>query len=412
MKVPVYAGTFFIFARMSIVLFDDSARESLLPLTFTRPVATLRVGILTIDEKWEKHLKATASYLTAEYLQTKFPCTDQSPNIFINGSICPNKALLDAIDQLNDGEVLVNNEILIAAKATHINPSNFFTELSNLKKIEFSAPYTRIVYPEDIFKLNDSELREDYTLLTAGRTSSALSSSNTILGDNMFVEEGAVAECSVFNTKDGPIYLGKDSEVWEGSLIRGSFALCDNSQVKMGAKIYGKTTIGPFCRVGGEINNSVIQSYSSKGHEGYLGNAVLGEWCNIGADSNNSNLKNNYAEVKLWDYNKRNFRKTGMQFCGLIMADHAKCGINTMFNTGTVVGVSANVFGAGYPRNFIPDFAWGGAQGFDLYALNKVFETAEKVFERRNKTFDQTEKDILTSVFELTKSYRNFNNDK
>ncbi|HEY0055844.1 MAG TPA: GlmU family protein [Pedobacter sp.] len=397
---------------MSIVLFDDSARESLLPLTFTRPVASLRVGILTIAEKWERRLNVSASFITAEYLQVKFPYTAQSSQIYINGSICPSNALLDAIDQLNDGEALVNNEILIAAKTAYLNKSSFFSDLFNLKKIEFGSAYTRIVYPEDIFKLNDSELREDFTLLTAGRTSSALSSSNTILGDNIFVEEGAVAECSVFNTKDGPIYLGKNSEVWEGSLIRGSFALGEHSQVKMGAKLYGKTTIGPFCRVGGEINNSVIHSYSSKGHEGYLGNAVLGEWCNIGADSNNSNLKNNYAEVKLWDYNKRNFRKTGMQFCGLIMADHAKCGINTMFNTGTVVGVSANVFGAGYPRNFIPDFSWGGAQGFDLYALNKAFETAEKVFERRNRALDQTEKDILSTVFELTKSYRNFNNDK
>ena len=412
MKVPVYAGTFFIFAHMSIVLFDDSARESLLPLTFTRPVSALRVGILTIAEKWEKHLKASASFLTEKYLQAKFPYSVESSQLFINGSICPNSALLDVIDQLKDGEILVDNQILIAGKTAQISSSSYSNDLSNLKKIAFNSPYTRIVYPEDLFKLNDSELRADFALLTAGRTSSALSSSNTILGDNIFVEEGAVAECSVFNTKDGPIYLGKNSEVWEGSLIRGSFALCENSQVKMGAKIYGKTTIGPFCRVGGEINNSVIHSHSSKGHEGYLGNAVLGEWCNIGADSNNSNLKNNYAEVKLWDYNKRNFRKTGMQFCGLIMADHAKCGINTMFNTGTVVGVSANVFGAGYPRNFIPDFAWGGAQGFDLYALNKAFETAEKVFERRDKAFDQTEKDILTTVFELTKSYRNFNNDK
>jgi UDP-N-acetylglucosamine diphosphorylase/glucosamine-1-phosphate N-acetyltransferase len=397
---------------MSIVLFDDSARESLLPLTYTRPVAALRIGILTIAEKWEKRLKASASFLTAEYLQAKFPYSTEPSNIFINGSICPNNALLDAIDQLKDGEILVDNQVLIAGKTAQINPSLFLDNLSDLNKKSFDSLYTRIVFPEDIFKLNDSELREDFTLLTAGRTSSALSSSNTILGDNIFVEEGAVAECSVFNTKDGPIYLGKNSEVWEGSLIRGSFALCENSQVKMGSKIYGRTTIGPFCRVGGEINNSVIHSHSSKGHEGYLGNAVLGEWCNIGADSNNSNLKNNYAEVKLWDYNKRNFRKTGMQFCGLIMADHAKCGINTMFNTGTVVGVSANVFGAGYPRNFIPDFAWGGAQGFDLYALNKAFETAEKVFERRDKAFDQIEKDILTTVFELTKSYRNFNNDK
>ena len=394
---------------MSIILFDDSARNSLLPLTFTRPVASLRVGILTVAEKWEKHLKMPVSYLTESYLQTKFPINIAVDNIFINGSICPNAALLDAIDKLNEGEELIKGSSRIAVKLNQTHIERFFSETSGFKKIDFLHDFNQLVFPEDIFKLNDIEIKADFNHLTSGRTSANLSSSNTILGNNIFVEDGVNAECSVFNTKDGPIYLGKNSEVWEGALIRGSFALCNNSQVKMGAKIYGKTTIGPFCRVGGEINNSVIHSYSSKGHEGFLGNAVLGEWCNIGADSNNSNLKNNYAEVKLWDYTKQSFRKTGMQFCGLIMADHSKCGINTMFNTGTVVGVSANVFGSGYPRNFIPDFAWGGAQGFELYAINKAFETAEKAFERRERTFDEVEKNILTEVFELTKPYRNFN---
>lgn len=408
MKVPVYAGTFFIFARMSIVLFDDSARNSLLPLTFTRPVASLRIGILTIAEKWEKRLNLSASYLTEDYLQTKFPFNPSSNPIFINGSVCPDEGLLQAIDYLKEGEVLISGNITVAAKFTPANIKNFLIEVSALKPVNFEGKFIRIVFPEDIFSLNDEELRKDFSLLTSGRTSARLSNTNTILGSNIFAEEGASAECSVFNTKDGPIYLGKNSEVWEGSLIRGSFALGDNSQLKMGSKIYGKTTIGPHCRVGGEVNNSVIHSYSSKGHEGYLGNSVLGEWCNIGADTNNSNLKNNYTEVKLWDYTKNSFRKTGLQFCGLIMADHAKCGINTMFNTGTVVGVSANVFGAGYPRNFIPDFAWGGAQGFETYGLNKVYDTAEKVFERRELSFDETERHILAKIFELTQSYRNF----
>lgn len=392
---------------MTIILFDDSARNSLFPLTLTRPVADLRVGILTIAEKWEKRLKNKASFLTEGYLQTKFPYLTSESNIFINGSICPTQALLEAMDKLDEGEMLVQNGISIAVKLKQANTTHF-SDPSKFKKVEFSGDFTRIIFPEDIFRLNDIELKNDFELLTSGRTSQQLSSSNSILGDNIFVEEGAVAECSTFNSKEGPIYLGKNSEVWEGSMIRGSFALCNDSQIKMGAKIYGKTTIGPFSKVGGEINNAVIHGYSSKGHDGFLGNAVLGEWCNIGADSNNSNLKNNYAEVKLWDYNKKTFRKTGMQFCGLIMADHAKCGINTMFNTGTVIGVSANVFGAGYPRNFIPDFAWGGAQGFELYSLNKVFETTEKVFERRGRVFDDIEKEILIKVFELTQSYRNF----
>ena len=392
---------------MTIILFDDSARNTLFPLTLTRPVADLRIGILTIAEKWEKRLKNKASFLTEGYLQTKFPYLTSESNIFINGSICPTQALLEAMDKLDEGEMLVQNGISIAVKLKQANTTHF-SDPSKFKKVEFSGDFTRIIFPEDIFRLNDIELKNDFELLTSGRTSQQLSSSNSILGDNIFVEEGAVAECSTFNSKEGPIYLGKNSEVWEGSMIRGSFALCNDSQIKMGAKIYGKTTIGPFSKVGGEINNAVIHGYSSKGHDGFLGNAVLGEWCNIGADSNNSNLKNNYAEVKLWDYNKKTFRKTGMQFCGLIMADHAKCGINTMFNTGTVVGVSANVFGAGYPRNFIPDFAWGGAQGFELYSLNKVFETTEKVFERRGRVFDDIEKEILIKVFELTQSYRNF----
>lgn len=392
---------------MSIILFDDSARESLFPLTFTRPVADLRVGILTIAEKWAKHFKTATSFLTTDYLQEKFPGAAFASGLVINGSVCPNPALLDAVNKLEEGDVLINGNVVIALKGNG-DAKALLSDISAYRKVEFQYEFNRILYPEDIFRLNDAELKSDFTLLTTGRTSSPLGSSNIILGDDIFAEDGASAECSTFNTKAGPIYLGANSEVWEGTHIRGSFALCNNSQVKMGAKIYGMTTIGPYCRVGGEINNSVIHSYSSKGHEGFLGHAVLGEWCNIGADSNNSNLKNNYAEVKLWDYNKKNFRKTGMQFCGLVMADHAKCGINTMFNTGTVVGVSANVFGSGYPRNFIPDFAWGGAQGFELYALNKVFETAEKVYERRERVFDDTERSLLSHVFELTKSYRNF----
>jgi len=267
-----------------------------------------------------------------------------------------------------------------------------------------------IRYPEDIFRKNDVELRKDFALLTKGRTSATMSATNTIIGNDFFAEDGVIAECCTFSTINGPIYLGKNTEVWEGTNIRGAFALCNDSQVKMGTKIYGATTVGPYCRVGGEINNAVIWGYSNKGHEGYLGNAVVGEWCNIGADSNNSNLKNNYAEVKLWDYSTGHYRKTGLQFCGLIMADHAKCGINTMFNTGTVVGVSANVFGAGFPPNHVPDFSWGGAQyGLEEYSLNKALETTAKVFARReHREFNENEKSILTQIFELTKQYRQF----
>jgi UDP-N-acetylglucosamine diphosphorylase/glucosamine-1-phosphate N-acetyltransferase len=389
---------------MAIILFDDNAHKTLLPLTYTRPVADLRIGILTIAEKWAKYLNTDYSFYTQPYLQAKFSVNYTADNIFINGSVCPDDGLLAAIHQLEDGEALKFGDLLIAVKGCKLHEFNIDTKPDRV--IEYLHPIVAIKHPEDIFKNNDIELRKDFKLLTKGRTSATISSTNTIIGDDFFAEEGAIAECSTFNTTQGPIYLGKHTEVWEGTHIRGSFALCEHSQVKMGAKIYGATTIGPCSRVGGEISNAVIWGYSSKGHDGFLGNSVLGEWCNIGADSNNSNLKNNYAEVKLWDYATGHFRKTGLQFCGLIMADHAKCGINTMFNTGTVVGVSANVFGSGFPNNFVADFAWGGAQGFETYSLQKMVETAEKVYVRRDRVFDQNEQDILKRVFELTEEYR------
>ena len=390
---------------MEINLFDDNAWLSLKPLTFTRPVADLRIGILTIAEKWAKYLDATNfGYQTAPYLSTKYPSI--SAQLSINGSICPDKQLIEAVFLLKDGECLIQDSLIIAFKS-HL-PLLWNEVNEKLKNVAYPKEVVQIKYPENIFSYNHVELVKDFELLTKGKTSAKLSNTNVFLGDDIFVEEGATAECSTFNSLQGPIYLGKNSQVWEGSNIRGSFALCNDSQIKMGAKIYGKTTIGPFSRVGGEINNSVIWGYSSKGHDGYLGNAVLGQWCNIGADSNNSNLKNNYAEVRLWDYEKETFRKTGLQFCGLIMADHAKCAINTMFNTGTVAGVSANIFSAGFPRNFIPDFAWGGAHGFDVYTLEKMLQTAEKVFERRNMKLDDKEAAILSHVFDITQKYRHF----
>ena len=391
---------------MTINLFDDGAWQSLRPLSFTRPVADLRIGILTIAQKWEKHLNVRAGFVTAPYLAEKYPAIEDT-ELFVNGSVCPNEHLIESILSLNIGESISQQGVLLAYKSGAGKSLNL-ERISVLPSQEYKGEFIRIVVPEDIFKFNDAELRNDFNLITKGRVSAKLSSTNTFIGDDIFVEEGADAECSTFNSKNGPIYLGRNSQVWEGCHIRGSFALCHDSQVKMGAKIYGQTTIGPYSRVGGEINNSVIWGYSSKGHEGYLGNSVMGQWCNIGADSNNSNLKNNYAEVKLWDYSTESFRSTGLQFCGLIMADHAKCGINTMFNTGTVAGVSANIFGPGFPRNFIPDFAWGGAQGFDTYALHKMFETAVKVFERRGMEFDSIEKAILTRVFDDTSTYRHF----
>lgn len=391
---------------MIINLVDGMAWHTLRPLSFTRPVADFRVGILTIAEKWQKYLNADYGFITQDYLSVKFPARADA-DLYINGSVCPDESLVEAVLSLKVGAVLIKDGVHLASRL--LPGDTFKAELhQGLDVKKYAEEFVSISFPEDIFKYNDIELRKDFTLLTKGKTSVKLSETNTFLGDEIFAEEGAEAECSTFNSLNGPIYIGRNSQIWEGCHIRGSFALCDNSQIKMGAKIYGQTTVGPYSRVGGEINNAVIWGYSSKGHEGYLGNSVVGQWCNIGADSNNSNLKNNYAEVKLWDYETQSFRATGLQFCGLIMADHAKCGINTMFNTGTVAGVSANVFGPGFPRNFIPDFAWGGAQGFDIYKLDKMFETAEKVYERRNLPFDNTEKAILEAVFEITKAYRPF----
>lgn len=390
---------------MMINLFDDKSWLSLRPLTFTRPVADLRIGILTIAEKWAKYLNASFGFKTQDYLSVKYAAT--TANLSINGSICPDQQLLAAVLDLKDNEVLIKDGLVIAYH-TQDQLLSYQEAFEKLTIVKYQHNFVQLVFPENIFSYNHQELVKDFELLTKGRSSAPLSATNTFLGEQIFVEEGATAECSTFNSLQGPIYLGKNTQVWEGCNIRGSFALCNGSQVKMGAKIYGKTTIGPLSRVGGEINNSVIWGYSSKGHEGYLGNAVLGQWCNIGADSNNSNLKNNYSEVKLWDYDKETFRQTGLQFCGLIMADHAKCAINTMFNTGTVAGVSANIFGAGFPRNFIPDFAWGGVHGFEVYSLPKMLETAVKVYERRNTELDTTETAILSHVFELTKQYRRF----
>jgi UDP-N-acetylglucosamine diphosphorylase/glucosamine-1-phosphate N-acetyltransferase len=394
---------------MAIILFEDNAHQTLLPLTYTRPVANLRIGILTIAEKWAKYMGQHVSFSTRTYLQAKFPIHITADNLFINGAVCPDTGLAEAIDKLQTGEALKLKDVLIAARLTESDAFAFTPAADFDRVIHYEDTPTILRYPEDIFRNNDVELRKDFALLAAGRTSAAISATNTIIGNDFFAEDGAVAECSSFNTTNGPIYLAANTEVWEGSHIRGAFALCEHSQVKMGAKIYGATTIGPYSRVGGEINNAVIWGYSAKGHEGYLGNSVLGEWCNIGADSNNSNLKNNYAEVRLWDYTTQRFRKTGLQFCGLIMADHAKCGINTMFNTGTVVGVAANVFGTGFPRNFVADFAWGGTAGFEVYTIKKMFDTTEKVFARKDhRVFDETEQEILKEVFKLTEEFRRF----
>jgi len=381
-----------------------------LPLTFTRPVCEIRAGILTISEKWQKFLKSPISYLTQDYLQIKYGLITAEENILINGSLIPDNEIVDAINNLELNEAIIANNIILAIKLDKKKAATFHFKQTEPGKVkEYTSSYNKINWPWEIFKNNEGFIREDFKIITEGRVSAAINPSNNIAGvENIFVEEGAKIEFASLNATTGPIYIGKDAEIMEGSLVRGPFALCEHSTLKMGAKIYGPTTIGPHAKVGGEVNNSVIFGYSNKAHDGFLGNSVIGEWCNLGADTNNSNLKNNYAEVRLWNYESSRFIKTGLQFCGLIMGDHSKCAINTMFNTGTVVGVNANIFGEGFPRNFIPSFSWGGAHGFTVYGIDKAFEVAEIVMSRRGVTLDDKEKQILRYVFEKTSKYRMF----
>ncbi|MGB0888615.1 MAG: GlmU family protein [Vicingaceae bacterium] len=393
---------------MNIIFFEDK-RNQFLPLVYTKPLAKIRVGILTIEEKWQKHFEkngvdAAISYVTEAYLSEKYPLNSTEENIFINARFFPNERLVDfVINNLIADEAIVFGGSVVASKCTL---EQFKAESYYIKDYNESFISVELNNITDIFSKNDVAIQHDFDLITAGRTSAELSSTNTLIGNNIFIEEGAVVEATVLNANSGPIYIGKHAEIMEGCLVRGPLAMSDNSALKMGAKIYGATTVGKFSKIGGEVNNCVIQDYSNKGHDGFLGNSVIGEWCNLGADTNTSNLKNNYAEVKLWSYETGRFAKTGLQFCGLIMGDHSKCGINTMFNTGTVVGVSSNIFGSGFPRNFVSSFSWGGASGVTTYKVDKVFEVAEIVMKRRGVELTDEDKAILTTVFEMTSQYR------
>jgi UDP-N-acetylglucosamine diphosphorylase/glucosamine-1-phosphate N-acetyltransferase len=394
---------------MNILLFDDEKRSDLLPLTYTRPCGDLRVGILTLAQKWENRTKGEVSFITEEYLSPKYPSTFTTDNFYINGRVLATDELRASIEQLAINQSIWHGESLIALR-TNESLTTYATLNDHKSRRATIENVPQINFAYDIFHLNGAEIIADYALITSGRQSARPSDSNTLIGDDIFIEEGAILEAATLNSKNGPIYIGKHTEIMEGALVRGPLALCNGSVIKMGAKIYGDTTIGPSCKVGGEVSNTVFYANSNKGHDGYLGNSVIGEWCNLGADTNCSNLKNNYAQVKLWNYTKKRFLHSGLQFCGLIMGDHSKCGINTMFNTGTVIGVSANIFGASFPRNFIPSFAWGGASGFTTYTIPKAMETARIVMLRRKKELDITEKNIMNSVFEHSTEHRYWEN--
>lgn len=389
---------------MNYILFDGPSRNNLLPFTYTRPVADIRIGVLTIREKWERHLGLTTTTVTEDYLSEKYPMVEMEQNIMINASYLPNFEIIELIKGLKENQAIFKEEDVIAF---FTNDTQDDIDFETYDAIEFHDAILKIENSWDIFSKNGEAIQEDFDLITKNRKSQPIPPSNNVIDpENIFIEEGAKLEFATLNASKGLIYIGKNAEIMEGTIIRGPFAMCEGSTTKIGTKIYGPTTLGPYSTFGGEVKNSVVFGYSNKGHEGYLGNSVIGEWCNLGADTNNSNLKNNYAEVRLWDYKTEGFAKTGLQFCGLMMGDHSKCGINTMFNTGTVVGVSANIFGSGFPRNFVPSFSWGGKGGFTTYLTKKAFEVANVVMSRKNIVFSNQEQAILEHIFEETKKFR------
>ncbi|MCF8236801.1 MAG: GlmU family protein [Saprospiraceae bacterium] len=396
----------------NLILFDTDEWRQLLPLTYTRPAAELRCGILRLREKWSLQLDAQASYVTQEYLTDKYPIRIEEDNFLVNGMVMPSDTLVRLVRQLDPGEALLLDDELIAARLERAQFDKLLNndDIGDLRGYELDpTDVTIISKPWHLFEYNAAAIASDYQLLTRNRQSAPIPDHViAICPEQIFIEpEATVLPCTL-NATDGPIYIGKGSTIMEGAMVRGPFALCTGATVKMGTKIYGGTTIGPHCKAGGEISASVFLGYSNKSHDGYLGNSVIGEWCNLGAQTNVSNMKNTYQAVRLWNYGTSGFDTTGLQFCGLIMGDHTKTGINTMFNTGTVVGVASNIFGTGFPRNFIPSFSWGGTSGFKTYEFEKVIETATAVLARRNRELTPEEIVILRHIFEESAAFRSW----
>jgi len=378
-------------------------------MTYTRPVAGIRVGIFTIAEKWEKAHELKPSFWTESYLRSKFPLVTQAENLVVNGSICPDPEFVTVLKELSLGEVLLQKDDVLGFKCGESELESCLEgDFEGLTTKSYDKSITLIRHLWDIYLESASQIEVDFEYLTSKSSSGLIDDPHTIVynPENIFVEPGVKIRAAVLNAEDGPIYLGKDSVVHEGALVVGPVSLGEGSHISLGSKIRGNVSIGPFSKVGGELINSVIQGYSNKSHDGFLGNSVIGKWCNIGADSNSSNLKNNYANIKLWSYKTESFQDSGKQFVGLFMGDHSKCGINTMFNTGTVVGVGANLFGSGFPRAFIPSFSWGGAHGYSTFKLEKFLDVAEKVMERRSKVLDEDDRTIIKLLYEESAKFR------
>lgn len=393
---------------MNYILFGDQTRNHLLPFTFTRPIADIRLGILTLREKWEKMLNATTSSLTEEYLSLKFPLVKEADNILINGSILPNETIISELSKLEPNQTLITGETIIALRLKAEDIDNLdWDVIDSVKPLQTQSEPKKVNYLWDLIQMNEDALLMDYELITKGRKSQPMPADARISApEKVFIEEGAVIENAIINATEGPVYIGKDAHIMDGAIIRGPVSVGTGSKVRMGTRIYGATTVGPYCKVGGEITHSIMFAYSSKAHDGFLGHSVIGEWCNLGADTNTSNLKNSYEKVRLWDYQEESFVKTDLQFCGTFMGDHSKCGINTMFNTGTVVGVSAQVFGSGFMRNFIPSFSWGSVSGFSVHNIDKALDIACRVYARRGLEFNKVEENILRYVYDQTLSFR------
>lgn len=403
--------------ELSIVLFDDPAvRENLLPLSFTRPVSHLRVGITTIEEKWKTLLGVTepVAYETVDYLSEKFPLSDAAEAgdecLFVAGHVIPSARTAEQVMALTAGQSLVGDHGLVAFRGT----LGQFRQRASGEVVRCACQDPAVTMLYDIFMLNGRVMESDFDMITAGRESEPLSDTCTLVGapfdaagrPRVFIEKGATVEGAVLNVKNGPIYIGAGAEVMEGCCMRGPVAMLPHSVANMGAKIYGATTLGPYCKVGGELNNVVMIGYSNKAHDGFLGNAVIGKWCNLGAGSVASNLKNDYTEIKLWNYPAHRFLKTGLQFCGLIMGDHSKAGINTMFNTATVLGVGVNIHGAGFPRNFVPSFSEGSAAGFSDVQLTKFFDIARRVTARRHEELTDADMRMFQAIYDIAESYK------
>jgi len=378
---------------MIILISDNNLHLNFRPLTLTRPICELRFGINTIKETWvnlftQQSKSVSTFYKTEAYLSEKHESTDNY-DFLIAGNVKPNNNIIKHILNLQNNQALYCNNNWIATKGHR--------EDSKVDIIDDSALILSNVW--DLFQLNDKALQLDFDIITNGRTSQKLSTTNGVINpENIFLEEGAKAEFTILNASNGPIYIGKDAEIMEGSMIKGGFALLENATVKMGAKIYGATTIGPHCKVGGEISNCILQAYSNKGHDGFIGNSIIGEWCNLGADTNSSNLKNNYGNLKIYSYKTKQLEQTDNLFCGVLMGDHSKTGINTMLNTATTIGVNANVFGAQFPPKYISSYNWGGFENSPVYNLDKAYEVAENMMKRRHLSLSEADKKILKHI--------------